>query len=94
MYRAEIIANQSVEDDIMELLEQTIPDILFTVLPVVNGKGKKTRKLGTTIWPEQNFLLFSYIEDENIPKMKAVIAAVKKHFPGEGIKLFLVKSEE
>ncbi len=94
MYRAEIIANQSVQEDITELLEQTVPDILYTIVPLVHGRGKKDRKLGTTSWPETNFLLFSYIEDRKIILFKAVIEAVKNRFPNEGIKLFLLKSEE
>jgi hypothetical protein len=94
MYRAEIVANQSVQEDIIELLEQTIPDILYTIIPMVNGRGKKDRKLGTTSWPENNFLLFAYIEDKKIILIKAVIEAVKNRFPNEGIKLFLLKSEE
>jgi hypothetical protein len=94
MYRAEIVANQSVQEDIIELLEQTIPDILYTIIPMVNGRGKKDRKLGTTSWPETNFLLFSYIEDRKIILFKAAIEAVKNRFPNEGIKLFLLKSEE
>jgi len=94
MYRAEIIANQSVQDDIVDLLEETIPDVLYTMLPVVYGKGKKNRKLGTTTWPETNFLIFAYIADNKVPLVKAVIRAVKQKFPNEGIKLFLLKSEE
>jgi hypothetical protein len=94
MYRAEIVANQSVQEDITELLEQTVPDVLYTVIPLVHGRGKNNRKLGTTTWPETNFLLFSYIADVKVPLVKAVITAVKKRFPNEGIKLFLLKSEE
>ena len=92
MFRAEIIANQSVEEDLEELLEQSIPGILYTVMPVVHGRGKKSRKLGTTIWPEQNFILFSYIEKDKIPLLRAVVVAIKKQFPDEGVKLFIMKS--
>ena len=38
-YRIEIISNQSVQDDITELLEQEIPEIEYTVIPVVHGDG-------------------------------------------------------
>ena len=38
-YRAEIISNQSVEDDVIELLEQEIPDIQYTLMNDVHGKG-------------------------------------------------------
>ena len=40
MYRVEIISNQSVQDDIIELLEQEIPDLQYTILPDVQGRGE------------------------------------------------------
>ncbi len=94
MYRAEIIANQSVQDDIIETLEDNIPNILYTVIPLVQGRGQNNRKLGSTTWPETNFLLFAYIENDKVPMVKAVVHAVKTKFAGEGIKLFFVKAEE
>ena len=93
MYRAEIIANQSVQDDIIEALEDHIPDILYTVLPLVHGRGGSDRKLGSTTWPESNFVLFSYVSDEAVPVVRAVVAAIKQKFPDEGIKLFFVRAE-
>lgn len=93
MYRAEIIANQSVQDDIIEVLEENIPDILYTIVPLVQGRGKENRKLGSATWPETNFLLISYIKKRNVDIVKAVIKAVKEKFPGEGIKVFFTKSK-
>lgn len=90
-YRAEIISNQSVEDDLIELLEQEIPDIQYTIMNDVHGKGFKTRKLGSAAWPEQNFVLYAYIEREGAVKIKAITEAVKKKFPNEGIALFFTK---
>ena len=94
MYRAEIIANQSVQDDIIEVLEEYIPGILYTTIPLVNGRGKDDYKLGTSTWPETNFLLLGYVEDNQKEKVRAVINAVKEKFKDEGIKLFFVKAEE
>ncbi|QTQ12656.1 hypothetical protein HRI96_10870 [Treponema parvum] len=93
MHRAEIIANQSVQDDILEALEENVPEILYTVVPSVQGRGGENRKLGTTTWPETNFLVISYIEDDKVPAVKAVIKAVKEKFKNEGIKLFFTKAE-
>lgn len=94
MTRCEIIANQSVQDEITDLLEEHLPDALYTVIPTVTGKGKKSYKLGTSTWPETNFILVSYVEDKDLPVVKAIIKAVKNKFSGEGIKLFCVKAEE
>ena len=93
MYRAEIISNQSVQDDITERLEKEIPGIQYTLIPEVHGRGLKTKKLGDTVWPEMNFILFAYIEDEDVKKIKDVIAQVKESFPNEGISLFFTKGE-
>ncbi len=92
-YRIEIVSNQSVQDEIIELMEQEIPEIEYTIIPTVQGRGKSSRKLGDTTWPEQNFVLFSYVQREVAIKVKAVIAAVKKRFPTEGITFFCTPEE-
>ena len=94
LYRAEIISNQSVEEDIIERLEKEIPSIQYTVIPEIHGRGARTKKLGDTVWPEMNFVLFSYVEKEDALKVKAVVEAVKERFPNEGISLFFTKAEE
>ncbi len=94
LYRAEIVSNQSVQEDITELLEQEIPLIQYTVIPEIHGRGGRTKKLGDTVWPEMNFALFTYVEKEDALKVKAVVAAVKERFPNEGISLFFTKAEE
>jgi len=93
-YRAEIISNQSVEDDIIELLEQEIPDIQYTILPDVHGRGANQKKLGSTVWPEQNFALYAYVDLAAAKKIKAIIKAVKNRFPKEGISVFFVKGAD
>lgn len=94
MYRAEIVANRSMQDDIQEGLECGIPGILYTIIPEVQGRGKEDRKLGTATWPELNFVIFAYVEDTDVPKVREVVAKIKTKFPNEGIKLFLVKASE
>ena len=93
LYRAEIISNQSVQEDITELLEQEIPSIQYTLIPEIHGRGGHSKKLGDTIWPEMNFVLFSYLEEADARKVKEVVEAVKQKFPNEGISLFFTKSE-
>ncbi len=93
-YRIEIIANQSVEDDITELLEKEVADLEYTMLPAVHGKGLRSKKLGTAVWPEQNFALFAYVSKEDALKIKTALAAVKEKFPDEGISFFCVEAAE
>ena len=94
LYRAEIISNQSVEEDIIERLEKEIPSIQYTVIPEIHGRGGRTKKLGDTVWPAMNFVLFSYVEKEAALKVKEVVEAVKNRFPNEGISLFFTKAED
>mgnify|MGYP007101839985 CR=1 FL=1 len=94
MLRAEIISNQSVQDDIIELLEQELPEIQYTVLPDSQGRGGHTKKLGNTTWPEMNFVFFAYVDENEAKKIKAVIQAVKEKFPSEGVSLFFTRCEE
>lgn len=94
MTRCEVIANQSVQEEIILLLEEHLPQVLYTVIPTVTGRGKTTSKLGNATWPETNFILLSYVEDSEVPVIKAIIAAVKEKFKGEGIKLFCIKAED
>jgi hypothetical protein len=39
-----------------------------------------------------NFLLISYLEDEDAIKAQTVIRGVKERFPREGIKLFMMEA--
>lgn len=92
MIKAEIISNQSVMDDVIEFLEEKIPDIEYTVIPGVQGKGLHSKKLGDTVWPELNFYLFSFIEDEKMEVVKNIMSELKKKFPKEGISDFYSQS--
>ena len=94
LYRAEIISNQSVQEDIVERLEKALPSIEYTVIPEIHGRGQRTKKLGDTVWPEMNFVLFTYVEEEAACKIKEIVEAVKQRFPNEGISLFFTKGVE
>lgn len=88
--RCEIIANQSVEDDIIELLEKTIPDFEYTIDENLYGRGKSSRKLGNSVWPEMNFVLTAYISSDFEASVRDCVNQVKQKFPHEGINLFVI----
>ena len=92
MKRIELIANCSVENEIIEALETHVTDFYFTLLPQVHGKGKTKYRFGTAIWPELNFLLISYLADDNAAKAVNAIQGVKDRFPREGIKVFVMEA--
>jgi len=51
MKRVEIIANRSVEEDLMERLALAGLDGAYTKFPVVHGSGRQGRREGETVWP-------------------------------------------
>jgi hypothetical protein len=93
MKRLELMANRSVEEEIISGLEAGIKDFYYTLLPVVHGRGKAQYCLGTPTWPETNFLLISYLNDRDTEMVKSVIEEIKNRFPNEGIKLFFINSD-
>jgi hypothetical protein len=93
MKRIELIANRSVENEIIEALENHVTDFYYTLLPQISGKGKTKYRLGTATWPEMNFLLISYLDDVEAIKATLAIKNIKERFPGEGIKLFIMEAE-
>jgi len=92
MKRVELFANRSVESEIIEALEQNVEDFFYTLLPQIHGRGKTKYRLGTSTWPEMNFMLISYLEDADAAKAQAAIRKVKERFPGEGIKFFMIEA--
>jgi hypothetical protein len=88
MKRIEIIANRSVQADILEGLEQHLSGFCYTLLPVVHGKGKRDYHLGTATWLEVNFMLISFLADAEAKIASDIIREIKSRFPGEGIKFF------
>lgn len=93
MKRLEIFANKSVQGEIIDGLENAITDFYYTFIPTVHGRGRKEYRMGTPVWPEENFLLISYISDPDGPVAVRAIEDVKKQFPGEGIKYFIINQE-
>ncbi|PKL23366.1 MAG: hypothetical protein CVV47_15695 [Spirochaetae bacterium HGW-Spirochaetae-3] len=94
MTRIEIIANRSVQDDVVERLESALEGFYYTVIPVVQGRGRQARRLGSSTWPEENFLLLAYVDDAAAATARTEVSAVKGRFPTEGIKYFEIRGAE
>jgi hypothetical protein len=90
--RMEIIANHSVEADIFEALEKHAVGQCYTKIPSVQGVGNSNPRLGDPIWPEENFLLVLYCDEEQAARIARAVAEVKDRFANEGIKLFAVRA--
>ncbi len=90
MKRVEIIANRSVEDDLMEALQEAGAAKEYTKYPVAHGVGSAGPRMGDAIWPEENFVLVVYCGDDEAQVIQGAVSYVKGKFPGEGVKVFVM----
>jgi len=88
MIRVEIIANRSVEENILEALAKEQVGKYYTKIPNVWGVGACGPRMGDAVWPEENFALIIWCEKDEAKGIQAAIQKVKAKFPGEGIKIF------
>ena len=88
MLRIEIIANQSVEENIHEALKEHNVGKYFTLYPNISGVGSAGPHMGDAIWPEQNFVMVIWCEKEEAKIIEKAVTEVKERYPDEGIKLF------
>jgi nitrogen regulatory protein PII len=88
MKRVEIIANCSVEDNIQEALNEKGLAKFYTKIPVVHGVGSKGPRMGDAVWPEENFVMVVWCDDDEASKIKSALEPIKEHYPNEGIKVF------
>jgi hypothetical protein len=88
MIRVEIIANRSVEENILEALAKENAGKFYTKIPNLYGVGSAGPRMGDAVWPEENFALIIWCEEAEAIRIKNAVRSVKEKFPGEGIKLF------
>jgi len=88
MIRFEIIANHSVEENILDALKKEDTGKYYTKYPSIFGVGSAGPRMGDAVWPEENFALVIWCEEEEARAIERAITTVKEKFPGEGIKMF------
>lgn len=88
MTRLEIIANNTVEEDIQEALMAIQADFGYTRLNNVHGRGHSDPKEGDAVWPEENFIYIIYTEDDRAMAFVDALRHLKDKFTKEGIKIF------
>lgn len=90
MKRVEIIAAQAIQDDLLDALAHYEVPMHYTIIPTVHGRGSTNPKLGNEVWPEENFILLIYCEQEVLSRIEDAIALVKKKYDHEGIGYFVL----
>ena len=93
MIRLEIIANHSVEENIHEALDFEGVGKNYTKYPHILGAGSSGPRMGDAVWPEENFALVIWCEEEEARRIQRAVGEVKTHFPDEGIKVFGLPEE-
>ena len=88
MIRLEIIANHSVEENILDALKHEEVGKYYTKYPGILGVGSAGPRMGDAVWPEENFGLVIWCEEEEARGIARAVEFVKQKFPGEGIKIF------
>ncbi|MCF7953731.1 MAG: hypothetical protein K9K78_06615, partial [Spirochaetales bacterium] len=83
--RVEIIANRSIEEDMHDTFKQYGIVQHYTKQPVVHGIGSSGPRMGDHIWPEENFVLTTYCDEEEMDKIIDVVRELKDFFVDEGI---------
>jgi hypothetical protein len=88
MIRIEIIANHSVEENILDAFKDEGAGKYYTKYPGVLGVGSSGPRMGDAIWPEDNFALVIWCEEDEARAIGRAVSRVKERFPGEGVKVF------
>lgn len=90
MRRLEVIANQSVQEEVLEGLSSVVPGFQYTLLAPAYGSGMRRKKLGTVVWPEVNFVLVSYMDEADALSAREFLEDLQRRFPDEGIAFFVI----
>ena len=88
MVRVEIIANRSVEENILDAIKFENVGKYHTKYPNILGVGNSGPRMGDAIWPEENFIFVFWCGEEELLSIERAVAYVKKKFPNEGIKMY------
>ena len=88
MIRVEVIANRSVEENILDALRHENAGKFYTKYPNILGVGSSGPHMGDAIWPEENFIFVFWCGEEEASAIERAVISVKAKFPNEGIKMF------
>ncbi|MDR0497379.1 MAG: hypothetical protein LBH42_07180 [Treponema sp.] len=88
MIRLEIIANHSVEENILDAFQKKGVGKYYTKYSSISGVGTSGHRMGDAIWPEKNFSLIIWCEKDEARVIRQAVMEIKKQYPDEGIKMF------
>lgn len=80
--------NVALETDVQELLV-TLEIKAYTAWEEVKGSGRSGPHLNDEVWPAVNALCMFAAPAAWQPRLETAVLAIRKQFPGEGIKLII-----
>ncbi len=83
------MAAQAVKEDILDAFVVYEVPPYYTIIPSVHGRGKTSPKLGDAVWPEENFMLIVYCDQDVVQRIEQAIELVRKKYDHEGIGFFV-----
>lgn len=92
MHRVEIIANRSMEEDLLETLHAQEVAMHYSLLYGVRGVGESGARLGSSVWPEENCILIIYCDVQEARRIQQAVHAFRQRNPQEGVAFFCVPS--
>ena len=76
------------EENILDALRYEGGGKYYTKYPSIFGVGTSGPRMGDAIWPEENFALVVWCDEEEARGIERAVSFVKKKFSDEGIKIF------
>jgi hypothetical protein len=77
-----------VEENILDAFKKEGVGKYYTKYPTIYGVGSSGPRMGDPIWPEENFALVIWCEEEEARVIRQAVESVKERFPDEGVKVF------
>jgi len=94
MKLAIIIYGAPIDPDVTEAVE-AIGLHSYTKLPEVLGRGQRSGPhLDTHVWPGTNSVIMVALADERVPDLIDALRPLKERLLHEGLKLYLLPTEE
>ncbi len=82
MKRVEIIANQELLADFLDQMQKKLPRQYYTILNVMQGKGRRGEARGDSAWPERNFYCVMFVdEEETLSRLQKILLILRHDNP-------------
>ncbi len=91
LVRVEIIANRSVEEDLLEQFSLQSIDYR-TVISPVHGVGECGPCLGDNIWPEENSYILLFVDEKTADIIGEIATTIREQHRGTGLSCFISRS--